>query len=110
LCCVISVAGFARNPIVKKILLEYERFFKTHFPYLSIAPEEYAARHAHKIATYPFLELEFEDLTAGRWAKRLGEILMDECETERCRVEYLFGEVMARVRREIEEIDPARWL
>ena len=52
---------------------------------LQRTPEEYAARHAHLWGCFSLHLCRFRDPVLGAWVRRLGEILFDEDEVERCR-------------------------
>lgn len=66
---------------------------------LRMTPEEYAARHAHLFACFSFHRFRYRDTALGAWMRRLGEILFDEVEVERCRQRYLTPGELAEVRR-----------
>jgi hypothetical protein len=79
------------------------------FPWRETSPENYAARHAHCIGCYSFHLMRFRDPEIGRWARRLGEILTDAEEMERCRREYLTPQECAEVQKAIADISEHGW-
>lgn len=70
---------------------------------LTMSPEEYAARNAHKWGCFSLDEYRYRDPNLGKWVKRLGEIFFTRGEVERCRLAYLSVEELARVRQEEQE-------
>jgi len=72
---------------------------------LQMAPEEYAARHAHEWGCFSLHRHLFRDAVLGAWIYRLGDILFDAEEIERCRQRFLTPAELADVRRkETEEL------
>src|SRR5262245_58492533 len=67
---------------------------------LQLSPEEYAARHAHEWGCFSFHRYRYRDPTLSAWIRRLGEILFDRNEVERCRQRFLTQEELAEVRRQ----------
>ncbi len=67
---------------------------------LQLSPEEYAARNAHNWASFSLHRFLYQDPVLGGWVRRLGEILQDEEELERCRQRFLTPEELAAVRRQ----------
>jgi hypothetical protein len=67
---------------------------------LQLTPEEYAARHAHLLGCFALHLYRYRDPVLGDWVRRLGEILSDEGEVERCRRRFLTPEELATVRRQ----------
>jgi hypothetical protein len=74
------------------------------FPYKVMSPEEYAARHGHGFGCFSFHLHRYRDPEIGAWVRRLGEILEDSREMERCRRKHLTPAEYAQVQREIEDI------
>jgi hypothetical protein len=71
---------------------------------LRMTPEEYAARHGHEWECFGLRLYRYRDPALGAWVRRLGEILFDGAELERCRRRILTAEEYAEVkRREAEE-------
>jgi hypothetical protein len=70
---------------------------------LALSPEEYAARHAHEWGCFSFHKYRFRDPALGAWIRRLGEILDDEEEIQRCRERFLTPEELAEVRRQASQ-------
>jgi hypothetical protein len=68
-----------------------------------ISPKEYAARHAQEWGCFSFDRYRFQDPVLGAWVRRLGEILFDEAELERCRQRFLTPEELAEVRKQEAE-------
>jgi hypothetical protein len=66
---------------------------------LQMSPEEYAARQAHNWACFSAHRYHYQDAALGAWVRRLGEILFDPEELERCRQRFLTPEELADVRR-----------
>ena len=83
---------------------EADEDIDAHFPWREMSPEEYAARRSHCIGCYSYHLMRFRDPEIGRWARRLGEILGDVEEMERCRREYLKPKEYARVQQAIADI------
>ena len=68
------------------------------------SPEEYAARFVHLWGCYSLhLYRRYEDEGLGTWVRRLGEILSDPDELERCRRRYLTDAEYAAVQASIAE-------
>ena len=70
---------------------------------LKLSPEEYAARYAHLWGCFSFDQFPFRDPALGAWVRRLGELLRDPAELERCRQRFLTAEELAEVRRQQAE-------
>jgi hypothetical protein len=70
---------------------------------LKMSPEEYAARRAHLWGCFSLHQHSYQDAALGEWIRRLGEILFDEAELERCRRRFLTPEELAEVRRQAAE-------
>jgi hypothetical protein len=70
---------------------------------LQISPEEYAARHAHEWGPFSFHLYRYRDRALGAWVQRLGEILSNEGELDRCRQRFLTPEELERVREQEAE-------
>jgi hypothetical protein len=66
---------------------------------LRLSPEEYAARQAHNWACFSAHRYRYRDAALGAWVRRLGEILFDEAELERCRQRFLTADEYAEVKR-----------
>jgi hypothetical protein len=71
--------------------------------YLTISPEEYAARHAYNWACFAYHRYRYRDPVLGAWVRRFGEILFTEGELERCRQRFLTPEELAEIRRQEAE-------
>lgn len=67
------------------------------------SPEEYAARHAHAWGNFSLHLYRYRDPVLGEWIRRLGEILFNEGEVERCRRLHLSPEEWEVVRRQQAE-------
>lgn len=70
---------------------------------LMLTPEEYAARRGHLWGCFSFHLLRYRDPALGAWIRRLGEILFDPEQHERCQRQYLTPQELAIVRRQEEE-------
>src|SRR5688572_28776812 len=70
---------------------------------LKLSPEEYAARHAHTWGCFSFHLYRYRDPALGVWVRRLGEVLFDEEELERCRQRFLTTDELATIRQEEAE-------
>jgi hypothetical protein len=70
---------------------------------LAMSPEEYAARHGHRWGCFSYHRYRYRDPALGAWIRRVGEILFDEGELERCRRHILTPEELAEVRRQEAE-------
>lgn len=70
---------------------------------LNLAPEEYAARNAHRFGCFGLHHHRYVDPGIGAWVMRLGEILDSPEELERCRQKYLTAEEMAEVTKQEQE-------
>jgi hypothetical protein len=70
---------------------------------LQLSPEEYAARRGHLWALFSLDEYPYRDPTLGAWVRRLGEILHNRGELERCRQRFLTPEELEAVRKKAEE-------
>ncbi len=70
---------------------------------LLLSPEEYAARHADGWGCFSFHLYAYRDAALGAWVRRVGEILADSEEVERCRRLYLSPEEMVAVRNRERE-------
>ena len=75
-----------------------------HFPWREMSPEAYAAQYSHQIGAYAFHLYRFRDPAIGRWARRLGEILTNPDEMEKCRREYLTPDEYAHIQQVIDDI------
>jgi hypothetical protein len=67
---------------------------------LRLAPEEYAARHAHRIGAFSLHRFHYRDPILGAWVRRVGEVLSSSEEIERCRQRFLTAEERAAVRKQ----------
>jgi hypothetical protein len=65
---------------------------------LQMSPEEYAARNAHLWACFGLDRHDYEDRSLATWVRRLGEVLADPAELERCRQRFLKPEEFAEIR------------
>lgn len=65
---------------------------------LRLTPEEYAARHGHRWGCFSYHLYRYRDQALGAWVRRLGEILSDDDELERCRQRFLTPQELAAVR------------
>jgi hypothetical protein len=74
------------------------------FPYRSVTPEEYVARHSHNIMCFGLDQREYPDPEFNRWIRRVGELLRSREETDRCRREILSPEEYAAVQQAIADI------
>ena len=71
---------------------------------LARSPEEYAAHHAQDWGCFSFHRYRYLDPDLGVWVRRLGEILFDQAEVERCRKRFLSMAKYAEMKqRETEE-------
>ncbi len=70
---------------------------------LRLSPEEYAARHAHRMGCFALHLYRYRDPVLGAWVRRLGEILSTEGEVERCRQQFLSPEELAVLRKQEAE-------
>jgi hypothetical protein len=70
---------------------------------LQQSPEEYAARHAHEWGCFSLHRYRFHDPALGGWVRRLGEILFDAEELERCRQRLHTPDELAEVRNKEAE-------
>jgi len=70
---------------------------------LRLSPEEYAARHAHLIGLFSLHRYRSRDAALGAWVSRLGEILSDVDELERCRRRFLTAAEQAEAMRQQAE-------
>jgi hypothetical protein len=84
---------------------EFDDVAKDLFPYTIVAPEEYAARNAHLWLCFSLHLYRYGDPVLGAWVRRLGEILFDEAEVERCRQQFLTPEEFAKVQKQRTEDD-----
>jgi hypothetical protein len=83
---------------------EGDDLVKELLPYRAMSPEEYAARHGHGWGVFSFHLYRYRDPALGDWVRRLGEILHDGREMERCRRRHLSPEEYVQVQQEIEDI------
>ena len=67
---------------------------------LALSPDEYAARQGHRWGCFSFHRYRYRDPVLGAWIRRVGELLFDENELERCRQRFLKPEELAEVRRQ----------
>jgi hypothetical protein len=70
---------------------------------LQLSPEEYAARGGHLFGCFAIHRYRYRDPVLGAWVRRLGEILGDAGELERCRQLFLTPEELAEVQRQEAE-------
>jgi hypothetical protein len=70
---------------------------------LQLSPEVYAARNAHNWACFALHRYRYQDPVLGAWVRRVGELLHDHDELERCRQRFLTPEELAEVRRQEAE-------
>jgi hypothetical protein len=70
---------------------------------LRASPEEYVARHAHAVGCFSFHFYRYRDPALGAWVRRVGELLANQAEVERCRQRFLSSEELATVRRQAVE-------
>jgi hypothetical protein len=70
---------------------------------LAMSPEEYAARNAHRWGCFAYHRYRYRDPVLGAWVQRLGKVVFDEAELERCRRQFLTPDELADVRRQAAE-------
>ena len=70
---------------------------------LRLSPEEYAARHAQEWGCFALHRYRYRDAALGAWIRRLGKILSDEKELERCRQRFLTAAELAEVHKQQAE-------
>lgn len=70
---------------------------------LKLSPEEYAARYGHLWGCFSFERFPYRDPALGAWVRRLGELLRDPEEVERCRQRFLTPEELAVVQSQMAE-------
>ena len=81
-----------------------EELYKAMFPYRSMSPEEFAARRSHGIACFGLHRRTYGDPEFGQWVRRLGAILGDADETDRCRRNYLALDEYAAVQLALQDV------
>jgi hypothetical protein len=87
--------GFESTP-------DYEELIKAQFPYTTMSPEEYVARHAHLIGTFGIWRWKFRDPALAAWLRAVHENLHDREKREACCDKFLSAEERRRF-REIEQ-------
>src|SRR5437867_335663 len=70
---------------------------------LEMAPEEYAARHAHLWGCFSLHLHQYRDPDLAIWVRRLAEIFSSEAEMERCRRRFLSSAELAEASRQKAE-------
>ncbi len=74
---------------------------RRYFPYQTMSPEEYAARHSHAVECYAYGCFQYKDSAIGIWARRLGAILDDPTEIENCRKRFLTPDEYIQIKEHI---------
>ena len=87
---------------------EVEESVKESFPYLTMSPEEWVARHSHRVGSFGICKWQYRDQQLKVWLVRAYEFMHDKETRLRLRREFLTVEEQ----REIERIesDPHRSL
>lgn len=70
---------------------------------LRLAPDEYVARHAHRIGAFALHRYRYRDPGLATWVGRVGELLASESEIARCRERFLSPAELDEVRRQAAE-------
>ncbi|MBY0228406.1 MAG: hypothetical protein K2W96_03910 [Gemmataceae bacterium] len=78
-----------------------EQFFSSED--LLLSPEEYVARHAHGWGCFSFHFYRYRNAALGAWVRRVGQLLFDAVEIERCRERFLSPKERTKVRQEEAE-------
>lgn len=68
---------------------EREERYKAEFPYLSMSPEEFVARHAHQILAFSLHRYQYQDQRLKAWFQDVYELLRDRARVRELRREYL---------------------
>ena len=74
---------------------EREERSKAEFPYLSMTPEEYAARKASVIWVFSDHRYKYRDERLKQWLQRVFDILRDRKKVAEARQQYLTPEEVA---------------
>jgi hypothetical protein len=75
---------------------------KEQYPFRTMSPEEYVARHAHGIGAFSIWEWKFRDLAFAEWLLAVHVNLHDRAKREACREQFLTAEECKRF-RELEQ-------
>ncbi|MGA2498952.1 MAG: hypothetical protein ABSH20_14515 [Tepidisphaeraceae bacterium] len=83
---------------------EREERYKATFPYLSMSPEEYVARHSHTILCFSLHDFKYRDDRLKAWLQNVFDLLCNRERVLELRRQYLTAAAIAEAER-IEE-DP----
>jgi hypothetical protein len=89
---------------------EREDRYKAEFPYLSMSPEEYVARHGHLILCFSLHRFKYHDERLKDWLQRVFDLLTKDRERiPSLRKQYLSADKLAEVEnviaRQEEELE-----
>jgi hypothetical protein len=68
-----------------------------------VTPEEWVARHSHKLSGWPFDGYRFEPLELDHWVHTVGRLLRSPSDVDRARRAHLSLEERAQVAKYLEE-------
>lgn len=76
-----------------------EQFARSHFPFETMSPEEYAARRGVGWLCFSFHLFRYQDEKLDAWIQRLGEIFFTPGLMEKYQEEFLTPDELERVRQ-----------
>lgn len=59
------------------------------FPYRELAPDAWAAKHAHEMRWFNFHQFRYRDVGLDQWLQALGQLLVNPTELEAARRRHL---------------------
>lgn len=81
-----------------------EKYFGELFPWKTMSPAEYAARHSHLIGEFTLDRRQYPDPGFNQWISALGSILSSSLKVQECRQQYLTPAERADIDEFLDEI------
>ena len=81
-----------------------EEYFGDVFPWKTMSPEEYAARHSHLIGEFSLDRRQYSNDGFAQWISALGSILRSPLKVRECRQRFLTSAERADIEAFLDEI------
>ena len=81
--------------------VEYEERMKALFA-VAMTPEEYAARHGHRWASFSGTDYRYRDPHLQNWIERFFRAMTEPGAVERHRKQFLSSDEIEQIRKEVE--------
>src|SRR5687768_8644641 len=85
--------------------IEDEQYAMRLFPYMTMSPEEYAARHGFRWLSFSHHQEAYRDKRLDIWIQRLGTILFTPGLMEEYQKILLTSEELAEVREQMRQLN-----